>query len=94
MFELTSRGVESATASLTLEMLCLLVIDKNLEVVEVALAVVAPRTREDFVEVGVVALLLRHLADTKAHASSRSESDVALRKGENSDDQKVWRPCQ
>jgi hypothetical protein len=36
-------------------------IDENLEIVEVALTVVAPRTRKDLVEVGMIALLFRHL---------------------------------
>ena len=53
-------GVEPPAASLTFEVLCLLMIYEDLEIVEVALAVVAPRSRKDFFDVGVVALLLRH----------------------------------
>jgi hypothetical protein len=46
-------------------MLGLLVGDQDLEVVEVALAVVAPRPLELVVEIGVVALLLDHFGDAE-----------------------------
>jgi hypothetical protein len=41
-------------------MLGFLVVDEDLLVVEVALAVVAPRARENVLDGGVVALLLGH----------------------------------
>ena len=37
-------------------------IDQDLQIVEIALAVVAPRATKDLVHVGVIALLLRHRA--------------------------------
>ena len=53
--------VQSPATSFTLEVLCLLVVDQNLEIVEVAFAVVAPGSREDLFDVRVMALLLRHV---------------------------------
>jgi hypothetical protein len=41
-------------------MLCLLVIDQDFEIIEVALTVIAPRPVEDLLEIGVVPLLLGH----------------------------------
>jgi hypothetical protein len=57
----TPCSVQSAPASFTFEVLCFLVVDQDLEIVKVALTVVAPRACEDLFEIGVVALLLRHL---------------------------------
>lgn len=37
-------SIQSSAASFALEVLCLLVIDQDLEVIKVALAVVAPRS--------------------------------------------------
>ena len=59
---LTAGCIESAAASLALEVFCFLVIDQDLEIVKVALAVVAPRPRENLRQVGVITLLLRHSA--------------------------------
>lgn len=59
--DITSCGVEAATAALAFEVLGLLVVDQDLEVVEVALAVVAPRTSKDLLDVGVISLLLAHV---------------------------------
>jgi len=57
-WELTSSGVQAAIATITFEVLCFLVRDQNLEVVEVALAVVAPWTLQLFAEVGKAAFLV------------------------------------
>jgi len=57
-----SCGTQSAAASFALEVLGLLMVDENLEVVEVALAVVTPRPSKDLLDVRVIALLLRHRA--------------------------------
>lgn len=59
---LTASCIESATASLAFEVFCFLVIDQDLEIVEVALAVVAPGPRENLSQVGMITLLLRHSA--------------------------------
>jgi hypothetical protein len=59
---LTSCSTESASASLAFEVLRFLVIDENLEIIEVALTVVAPRTRQDLIEIGMITLLFRHPA--------------------------------
>lgn len=56
----TACCVKPSAASLAFEVLCLLVIDENLQVIEVAFTVIAPWSGEDFFHVGVVALLLRH----------------------------------
>lgn len=53
-------------------MLGLLVVDQDLEVVEVALAVVAPRAVEDLLDVGVVSLLLAHGVGAFGSWGSRS----------------------
>lgn len=59
---LTSSSAQSTTASFTFEMLSFLMIDENFEIIEIALTVVTPRTRKDLIQVRVIALLLRHLA--------------------------------
>ena len=41
-------------------MFCFLVIDENLQVIKVALTVITPWARQDFFQVGVIALLLSH----------------------------------
>ena len=56
--KLTAGGVEAPRASVTLEVFCLLVVDQDLEVIKVALAVVAPGPREEVIDLGVLALLL------------------------------------
>ena len=56
----SASSVKATVAIVTLKVLCLLVRDQNLLVVEVALAVVAPRARENVLDGGVVALLLGH----------------------------------
>ena len=61
-FELTSCGAEPATASFAFEVLGFLVVDQDLEIIKVSLAVVTPGTGEDLLDVRVIALLLRHCA--------------------------------
>jgi hypothetical protein len=56
----TAGGVEATIALLALEVLCFLVRDEDFLVVEVALAVVAPRARDDLLDIGTVALFLVH----------------------------------
>ena len=64
--ELAERGLRTACcvqpprASLTLEVLGLLVIDQNLEVVKVALAVIAPGPGKSLFDVRVLALCFTH----------------------------------
>lgn len=60
--QLTSGCIKPATAPLAFEVLRLLVIDQDLEIIEVALAVVAPWPRENFGQVRMIALLFRHIA--------------------------------
>lgn len=55
--ELTSGGIQSASASVAFEVLGLLMQCKNLEVVEITLAVVAPWSFQDLVERGTTSLL-------------------------------------
>lgn len=57
---LTACGVETTTASFTLEVLGLLVIDQDLEIIKVSFTVIAPWPSEDLVGIGVPALLLGH----------------------------------
>lgn len=56
----TSCSIESSVASLALEMLCFLMLNQDAQIVEVALAVIAPRSSEDILDVGVLSLLLAH----------------------------------
>jgi hypothetical protein len=58
--EEATSSVKAPVAVVALEMLGFLVVDEDLLVVEVALAVVAPRARENVLDGGVVALLLGH----------------------------------
>lgn len=57
---LTSCSAQSATASFALEVFGFLMIDENLQVIEIALTVVAPWSGEDLIQVGMVALLFGH----------------------------------
>jgi hypothetical protein len=56
-----SCGIQSSATFFTLEVFGFLMIDENLEVVEIALAVVAPWSRKDFFDVGMMTLLLGHV---------------------------------
>ena len=64
--EMAERGLRTACrvqpprASLTLEVLGLLVIDENLEVVKVALAIIAPRSGKSLFNVRMLALCFAH----------------------------------
>jgi len=57
---LTSSSVKPAVALVTFEVLSLLVGNENLKIIEVALAVEAPRPLELLVEIGVPLPLLCH----------------------------------
>ena len=58
--DLTSSSIQSPSTSIALKVLCLLVRDEDLEVVEVAFTVIAPWPGKEFFEVGMTALLLAH----------------------------------
>lgn len=58
--ERTTGGIQSPTASFTFKMLGFLVGDEDLHVVEVALTVIAPWSREDFFGIWVASLLFGH----------------------------------
>lgn len=58
---LTSSCIQTTPASVAFEMLCLLVIDEDLEVVEVTFAIIAPWSRQDFFHIRMASFLLRHL---------------------------------
>ena len=64
--ELAERGLRTACriqpprASLTLEVLGLLVIDKNLKIVKVALAIIAPGSGKSLSDIRVLALCFTH----------------------------------
>lgn len=57
---LTASSVEASRTAIAFEMLCLLVVDEDLEVVEVALAVIAPWALEEVLDFGVLTLLFGH----------------------------------
>jgi hypothetical protein len=58
----TSCCVQSAAASVTLEVFGFLMRDENLQIIEVTLTVVAPRPSEDLLDIGVLSLALAHVA--------------------------------
>jgi len=57
----TSGCVQSSAAPIALEVFGLLMRNQNLQVVKVSLAVVAPRSREDFVDLRKLSLLFAHV---------------------------------
>ena len=67
----TSSCVQTAPTSVAFEMLCFLMIDENLEVVKITFTVIAPWSRQDFFDIWVASLLLRHLVPTNLVGSSQ-----------------------
>ena len=57
---LTASCVEPSPTSLALEMLRFLVVDQDLQIVEVALTVIAPRPCKDFFKIWMLSLGLAH----------------------------------
>ena len=57
---LTASCVEPPPTSLALEMLRFLVVDEDLQIIEVALTVIAPRPRKDFFKIWMLSLGLAH----------------------------------
>ena len=55
-----SCGVQPSAASFALEVLCFLMVDQNFQIIEVALAVIAPGSREDLFNIGAMGLPLGH----------------------------------
>ena len=58
--QLTASRVKSPPTSLALEMLCLLMIDQDLQIIEVALTIVTPGSRNDLLDVWMLSLWLAH----------------------------------
>ena len=58
--QLTAGRVESPPTSLALEMLRFLMIDQDLQIIEVALAIVTPGPCNDFLNVWMLSLWLAH----------------------------------
>lgn len=56
----TSCSVQASSTAVAFEVLCLLMRNKELQILEVSLAIVAPRPRQQLLDVGVAALLLSH----------------------------------
>ena len=67
----TACRVQSPCASLTLEVLRLLMIDEDFEVIEIPLAVVAPGPSKGLFNIRVLALCLAHGWSTKQSTSRR-----------------------
>ena len=72
--DLTACCVQSSPAPVAFEMLCLLVIDENLQIIEISFTVVAPWPGDNFIEVGVFPLILDHCACCSP-MGRKSESD-------------------
>ena len=66
--DFTSSSIEAPSTSFTFEVLCLLMVDKDLKIVKVPFAIVAPRSTKDFFNVGMTALFLCHVewSDTES----------------------------
>ena len=58
---LTSGSIEPSSASFTFEMLCLLMIDQDLLIIEIPFAIVAPWPTQYFIHPWMIALLPAHL---------------------------------
>ena len=58
--QLTASRVESPPTSLALEMFRFLVIDQDLQIIEIALAIVAPGSSNDLLNVWMLSLWLAH----------------------------------
>lgn len=56
----TSSCVESPSTALALEVLVSLMVDEDLEIVKVALTIVAPRPLKQLLQAGMPLLVLRH----------------------------------
>ena len=56
----TTSRIQSSCTSLALEVFCLLMVDKDLEVVEIPLAVITPGSCENLLDVRVLALRFTH----------------------------------
>ena len=72
----TASSIQTSSASLAFVMLCFLVIDEDFEVVEVALAVIAPRSFQYLLQRRVLALVLTHdssITSTGRPLSAKSE---------------------
>lgn len=52
--------VQAPAASFALEVFCFLVVDQNLEIIEIALAIITPRSGELLLNVGMASLFLTH----------------------------------
>lgn len=80
----TSCGVQAATAALALEVLGFLVVYQDFEIVEITLAVVAPRTSQDLLDVRVISLLFAHVGKVRgvrAIAWSWGDARSTMRSG-------------
>ena len=56
----TSSGIQSSTTPLAFEVLRLLMVNQDLQVVKVSLAIVAPGSGQNLLNVGMFALVLDH----------------------------------
>lgn len=66
----TASRIESPPTSLALEMLRFLVIDQDLQIIEVALTIVTPGSRNDLLNVWMLSLWLAHRVFTRATDSA------------------------
>ena len=60
----TACRIQSSCTSLALEVFCLLMVDEDLEVVEIPLAVITPGPCEDLLDIRVLALRFTHCYST------------------------------
>lgn len=65
---LTSCGIQAATASLTLEMFRFLMIDQDLQIIEIAFAIVTPWSCKLFFNVRMTSLFLTHDLNLKVYS--------------------------
>ena len=60
ILQLTSSCIQSTTTFIALEMLSFLMIDQDLQIIKIALTIVAPWPRQNFFDIWMSSLLFRH----------------------------------
>ena len=82
---LTASRVEPPPTSLALEMFRFLVVDQDLQIIEVALTVIAPRPCKDLFKIWMLSLWLAHgkwsgysTVDVQAQSSIRQSQEIAI----------------
>lgn len=87
---LTSSRVQPPPASLTLEVLCFLMIDQDFQIIKISLTVVTPWPGQGFFNVGVTPLLLSHADGIRVLETESTLRFVAFDSGDVKTWELVW----